>query len=111
MSKILEFVTGIIYLIGIVVVLFTIISDRNDSKKSLDEMVSVYIKKKHCVWNDRINEIAYIVDVIYNNETFKIKDKVFFDTVQENSYIKMKLIENINEHGEPEVILDYNDCN
>lgn len=108
MSKILEFVTCIIYLIGIAIVLFTIISDRNDSKKSLDEMVSVYIKKKHCVWNNKINDITYIVDVVYNNEIFKIKDRVLFDAVQENSYTKMKLIKKINEYGESEIILDYN---
>lgn len=107
MSQIFEIATYGIYFIGIVIVLFSVILSREDSKKEFEETVQVYVQKKHCVWNNKVNDINYVVDIIYNNETFKIKDKVLFDSVKENSFIKMKLVKEINEFGESEVNLIY----
>ena len=93
MSKILELATSAIYLIGIVIVLFNVILDKKKSEESSEEMVLVYINKKHCIWNNKINDIVYVIDVIYDNKTFTIRDKNLFDAVQENSYTKMKLVD------------------
>lgn len=107
MSKIFELITYIVYFIGIGIVLFAIILDKKDSKKIPEVFVPVYVKKKRCVWDNKLNDISYVVDVVYSNEIFKIKDKILFDNVQENSSIKMRLIERIDESGESEINLVY----
>ena len=93
-----------IYFFGFVIAIYYIVADRksnlNNPDNKKDDIVKVYIKKKRCVWDNKLQSISYILDILYNGEELKIKDECLFEEVDEGSYIQMRIVREKNKQGE-----------
>lgn len=109
MSDIFNYLVYGIYLFGFVIAIYYIIADRqsnsNNHNNKKDDIVKVYVKKKRCVWNNKLQNISYIVDILYNEEEFRINDECLFEEVEEGSYIQMRVIREKSKQGEDILIL------
>lgn len=109
MSDTFNYLVYVIYFIGFIIAIYCIIADRRSSLNSIDDknddIVKVYIKKKRCVWNNKQQNISYMLDVVCNEEELKINDEDLFAEAEEGSYIQMKIMREKNKQGEYVTIL------
>lgn len=102
--NILEKLTYFIYFMGVLLLLISLFTSRKENIKNISENSALaYVEKKQCVWDNKLNDLIYVIEIVYNDKTCKIKDKNIFDKVKEGSYIKIKL----DNYGDFIYILDF----